>query len=509
MATERWARTCVVMAVGLAVLAEPAAAQGIQVRPEVEATLTVTNNASPAASSLSRSDAIISVNPRLSFSSRGGRAAIEGTFGVEALAYADNSQDAIVRPSGSLRLRSELVDKWLFLNASVNADRIGADPFAARPDSVTAFNSYTQLRYRVTPYLERQLTPAMTLLARTDHIITRHVGDSSTLNVVRDSNEQGQIVSLNHRPEPFGWTTELTRQDSRLQGADTSTLTQTAARLTATYAVNAQLNLGGTVGHELSKYSLIEHSDSIAGARLNWRPNERGELSARVERRYFGTGGELAWQQRSPFFGFSVRASRLPVVQTEGLLLGAVGDSVTSLLDGVLTTRYPDPGQRSAVVGDLVRQLQLPATLTGPVDLYTSYAQLQENASATVLFFGRLTTASATIFVRRQQRLVDLQDVLAPVTFDSDNRQYGAEFEATRRLTPVLSVNGGLRYNRIEGLGIREGQATRDASVRLGFTQSINVATRFSAGIRYQNVASTVTNSFRETAISAAVLYRF
>lgn len=497
------------LATGLAVVTEPAIAQGIQVRPEVEATLTVTNNASPAASNISRSDAIVSANPRLSVSSRGGRAAVDGTFGVEALAYAGSSQNAIVRPRGSLRLRSELVDKWLFLNATLDADRIGADPFAARPDSVTAFNSYTQMRYRVTPYLERQLTPAISLLARTDHILTRHVGDSSASNLARDSNEQAQLVSLNHRPEPFGWTTELTRQDSRLQGAQTSTLTQTAARATATYAINSQLNLGGTVGHELSKYSLIEHSDSIAGARLNWRPNERGELSIRVERRYFGTGGELSWQQRSPSLGFSVRVSRLPVAQTEGLLLGAVGDSVTSLLDGVLTTRYPDPGQRSAVVSDLVRQLNLPATLTGPIDLYTSYAQLQENASATVLFFGRLTTASATIFVRRQQRLVDLQDVLAPVTFDSDNRQYGAEFEATRRLTPVLSVNGGLRYNRIEGLGIRDGQVTRDALVRFGFTQLINSATRFSASVRFQSVASTVTNNFREAAISAAVLYRF
>lgn len=509
MATKRLAWYRAAFLAGLTSVPVFVCAQGLQVRPEVEASLNFTSNAVPAATGLNRSDAIISISPRLNFTSRGGRALLDGTFGIEALAYADNSQESIVRPRGSLRVRTELVEKWLFLNASANADPINADPFAARPEGVTAYNNYTQIRYRMTPYLERQLSPAMTLIGRTDHIITRFVGGSGSSVQARGSQEQEQLLRLEHRPAPFGWATEVKRQESRLQGADNATLAQGAARVTATYSVNPQLSLGATAGHEISKYSLIERSDSITGARLNWRPNERGELSASIEHRYFGAAGEFVWQQRSTFFGFTIRASRAPASQTESRFLGAAGDSVTSLLDGVLTTRYPDPGQRSAVVGDVIRQLNLPATLTGPVELYTSYAQLQEQASATVLFFGRLTTASATIFVRRQDRLIGLEDVLAPVTFDSDNKQIGAEVEATRRLSPVLSLNGGLRYNRIEGLGARQGQATRDASVRFGFTQLVNSATRFSAAIRYQNVSSTATGDSRETAVSAAVLYRF
>lgn len=502
--------------VACAVLAAfgPAGAQALRVQPEIESTVTVTNNAAATPSAEARSDTIISVNPRINVSSRGGRASVEGTFGVEAIKYVSGTQDAIVRPRGSLGLRSQLVERLLFLDASVTADRINADPFAARPDSATAFNDYTQMRYRLTPYIERQLTPTLTFLARTDHVFTRRVGSSSAADPggtdpARDSDEQQQTVRLEQSPRPLGLTAEFTRDSSRLRAAANPTLTQRAARLIANYAVDPQLTLGLIAGREYSQYSIIDRQDSLAGVRLQWRPNERGEFNVSVEDRYFGVGGDVEWRQRSPYFGISLRANRQPVAQSGSHLLGAAGDSASTLLDGILTTRYPDPTQRNTVVNDLIRQLNLPGTLVGPVEFYSSYAQLQSNLSATAFFYGRLTTASATVFARKRVRLIDLEDVLAPATLDSDNLQSGAELDVTRRLTPVLSLDGGLRYSKVKGLGVRAGQASRDAAVRVGFTRLLTPSTRFSAGLRYQSVSSTVATSSNETAIVGSLLHRF
>lgn len=498
--------------IGLGVVAELAGAQALLVQPEVESTLTVTNNAAFTTRDQAKSDTIISVNPRLHVSSRGGRAAIEGTFGIEAVTYVNNAQDSIVRPRGSLSLRSQLVERLMYVDASVTADRISADPFAARPESATAFNDYTQMRYRFTPYIERELTPSLSVLARTDHVVTRRVGSptgSASAELARDSHEQEQTLRLEQRPQPFGWTAEITRQETRLRYSDQPILTQTAARVVATYAATPQLNVGVSAGRENNEYSLVDRSDSIVGVRLNWRPNERGAVNVSLEKRFFGTGGDIEWRQRSPFLGFSIRANRMPVAQSGSHLFGAAGDNLVTLLDGVLTTRYPDPGQRSTAVNDLVRQLNLPGTLTGPVELYTSYAQLQDNVSATALFFGRLTTASATVFGRRRTRLVDVEDVLAPASLSSDNLQFGLEIDVSRRLSPVLSADGGFRYTRIEGLGIRAGQESRDATIRFGLTRIVSTSTRFSAGLRYQTVSSSVTSPANETAIVGALLHRF
>lgn len=508
----RLARTGVAVAVSAAVA--PAAAQALRFQPELESTVTVTNNAAATPSAEPRSDTIISVNPRINVSSRGGRASVEGTFGLEAVKYVNDTVDAIVRPRGSLALRTQLVERTAFFDASVTADRVNADPFAARPDSATAFNDYTQMRYRLTPYIERQLTPTLNFLARTDHIFTRRVGSSSAADPggtdpSRNADEQQQTVRIEQLPRPFGLTAELTRESSRLRAAADPTLTQRAARLIASYAVDPQLTLGAVAGRENSQYSIIDRQDSIVGARLQWRPNERGELNLSVEDRYFGTGGDIEWRQRSPYFGIALRANRQPVAQSGSHLLGAAGVDTTSLLDGILTTRYPNVTERADVVNGLIRQLNLPGTLVGPVEFYSSYAQLQTNLSATAFFYGRLTTAAATVFARKRVRLVDLEDVLAPATLDSDNLQSGAEIDVNRRLSPVLSADAGLRYSRVKGLGPRAGQASRDAAVRLGLTRMLTTTTRVSLGIRYQSVRSTVAASSSETAFVGSLLHRF
>ena len=101
---------------------------------------------------------------------------------MEAVKYVNGTEESILRPRGSLGLRSELAERLLFLNASVTADQISADPYSARPDAATAFNDYTQMRYRLTPYVERQLNPTLKFFASTDYVFTRRVGSSSALD---------------------------------------------------------------------------------------------------------------------------------------------------------------------------------------------------------------------------------------------------------------------------------------------------------------------------------------
>lgn len=501
-------------AVLTALAAGSAGAQELRIRPEVEASVTITNNAAYATSSLAEGDAIVNVNPRLALTSRGGRVSIDGVFGIEALAYANSADASQVRPRGRVDLRSELIDRWAYFDASVVADRVSDNPYAARPESATAFNDYTSMRYRLTPYLQRQLTPRLALLARTDHVLTRRVGGTSSFDPggtdpARDAHEQAQRIQLDLTPMPLGATLELTREDTRHRGAATSILNQSGVRAIATYSPAPQLTLGAIVGREVSKYSLFKRTDPITGGEIKWQPSERSSLEARLEKRFFGTGVAVAWRHRTPFFGFNLAADRRPVAQSGSHLLGFAGADVSSLLDDVLTTRFPDQSQRGELVDQLIRDLNLPETLTSPLDLYTSYAQLQDGASASVLFFGRLTTVSATAFARRRVRLVNVEDVLAPATLSSDNRQFGLEMVVTRRLSPTLSADAGLRASKIEGIGIREGEATTDVVAQAGLSFLSGPNTRLGIGGRYQVVKSTANTTSRETALVATLMHRF
>lgn len=491
-----------------------ASAQTLRIRPEVEASVTYTSNAAHATASEAQSDLVLNVSPRLVLNSRGGRVQIDGNFGVEAGAYARNEDASFVRPRGRIEMRSQLIERWAFLDASVVADRESADPYAARPDSVSAFNDYTTMRYRVTPYLQRQLTPRLSLLARTDHIVTRRVGgtsffDPGRTDPVRDAHEQAQRFELVLTPLPVGAELEITREDTRHRGADRSILMQTGVRGIVKYAPTPQLTLSAIAGREVSEYSLFERTDPIVGGELRWQPSQRSTLDARVERRFFGTGVAIGWRHRSPFVGLELSVDRRPVAQSGSHLLGAAGADVQSLLDGVLTTRFPNDTQRGELVTKIISDLNLPQTLTAPIDLYTSYAQLQDSLSATVLFFGRLTTVTATAYARERRRLQNVEDVLAPAALTSDNRQYGLEVTASRRLSPVLTADAAVRYSRIAGLGIRQGETTSDLLVHGGVTLLASPSTRVGLHARQQMVSSSVAPSSRETALVATLMHRF
>ena len=58
-------------------------------------------------------------------------------------------------------------------------------------------------------------------------------------------------------------------------------------------------------------------------------------------------------------------------------------------------------------------------------------------------------------------------------------------------------------------LGIRDGQASRDAAIRFGMTRIVSINTRVSAGLRYQTVSSSVTSPANEMAVVGALLHRF
>lgn len=479
--------------------------------PEINATLTFTDNGNYARAGEARSDTILSVTPRLSVNLRGARNTVEGDFGFESLTYTNNTQKDRVLPRGSLRWRSNLIDRWLLLDTSVVADRSPVDPFAGSPGGDLSFNDYSLVRYRIAPTIDHAFSPSLALLARSDRSWTKRSGGPNPDDPLRDTYVEQQVVRLEQQPLPLGYSLEYNREKTEYTSAPIgSVLSLQTLRGVGTYRLTPELTLGAVVGHENSKFSLTDRSETLYGARVRWTPTERTLLSAALEHRFFGTGWDLQWNHRSPFFAFQVRLLRQPTTQPASQVLGAPGATVGSLLDALLTTRVPDPAQRSVMVSDLINRLGIPGELISPVELFSDYAQLQQGGTASVIFMGRLTTVAVTLYESKFERLRFEDDPLgAPGLSTSDNRQSGLEVELNRRLTQRLAFNVGLRWARIAGLAAREGDYTREKSLRATVTYALSPDTTMTFGLRRQLLDSNVRDAGRETGGLIGIGHRF
>lgn len=477
---------------------------------EVTATLTATDNSGYTDARESRGDTLLSVEPRLRLNTRGGRVSLQGEIGASALRYLRGTQPNRVLPQALLGMQSTLVERWLYLDASAAVDQAASNPYSARPDGASSFNQITTRRLKLSPYLEHRFSPEVSFLARSDHAWTRRNGRQSADDPRRDAYEQQQTLRLEQQPLPFGGSIEYLRQDTRYAGDAESVLTLDTVRAVANYAVDPQLVLGVIAGSERSEFALREHTDTVYGVRASWQPTERTDLTAAVEHRFFGTGWEAQFTHRTPFLSVNLRSFREPTAQPSSQILSPGGGTTSELLDAILTTRYPDPVAREALVRTIINDLGLPETLTGPVEVFADYAQLQQGTSLSVALLGRRTTLALAVHARRYRQLARSDDPLGPeASFASDNEQLGVSIDLTRRLTLQTSVSLALRASRVEGLGSRDGDFTREKSARLSLQHALSPDTSVTLGARRQLLDSNVSAPARESAAFAAVNHRF
>ena len=246
---------------------------------------------------------------------------------------------------------------------------------------------------------------------------------------------------------------------------------------------------------------------------MTWVPTERTELKGSYEKRFFGSGGSLQVSHRSPFIGFYLNASREPNALGSSFLLNSGAGDTRTLLDAIFTTRYPDPTERAAIVNGVIAGLGVPSVLGAPVEVFADYAQLRDSAIASIVFQGVRSTVVTRIFAIRSRQLIDPNAPFVPVLgLQADNTQKGVSVDFNRRLTRTLSMEVGVGYSSIEGLGAALGQISKNGSIRLGLSQDLSPRTRATVGARYQKSSVVVPGlgaTAEETAVFAGMVHRF
>lgn len=476
-------------------------------RISVEGKLTATDNGALATAGRERNDLVASVRPTVMFERRGANLEMRAEAAVTLLGFANGTQDGGVFPEARGSLKATLIDRLLFVEALAGVQQAERDPFGPRSDDVTTANRRTSSAYRVAPSLQRDLSANTSLLVRHEASLTTNASGEGDRLVSNRS-----LARVERKPVPVGGSIEISRLKNESSGVAESQFELDTVKLRADLGIDGQLVLGVIGGVERSKLLLSDSTDRIYGLAVRWNPGPRTELLATAEHHFFGLGGELAFRHRMPFLSAALSLSRQPVTSSTSLGVLAQGSDIRSFLDALLTTRYPDPTARAALVSDLVATRGLQTKLPNPIDVVAQYPQLQTIANGTLVFLGTRNTASISLY-RQTLRQINPQDGHANIPIDpvADSRQTGAAFQFTRRLTPQLNLDALARWSKIRGLAARSGDVTDQKTFRLALVQVLSPRTSTSAGVQHNRYATTSVgfHSYDATLAFVGMSHRF
>jgi len=462
-----------------------AASRAWRFEPSIGLTVTSTNNSGLSFADDTEADVIVEIEPRFKLRGRGASFTLDGDLGGSGFVYTNSTQKNRLLPSGNISLKTVPIDQWLYFDLSALVEQEAADPYATRADSKGVLNKINSVQYRVTPYIQHNFTPLVSLLLKSDNIWTRRRGEFSVNDARRDSAVNRESFVFERLPRPFGLSVEASRETTKYLSGLETVLRIGSARGVASYAIDPTFVVGLIGGQEISEYALSRTTDVIAGVRANWAPSERTEIKGTFEDRFFGKGGSIEWRHRSPFIGFSLSAAREPsALGTSFSLNPGIGD-VGTLLDAIYTTRYPNPAERAVIVANATAGLGLPIGLSTPIEVFADYAQLRETVLASAVFQGVRTTLAVRAYHVKSVQLTRDDAPFVPLVGELDNVQSGLSVDLNRRMTATLSMELGVGTGSIKGLGVADGQKTTNHSVRLGFTRSLSPKTRVTLGARY------------------------
>ena len=478
--------------------------------PSVAVLATGTSNANFGTGLSPRSDTVLEVVPSLVVVSDHAHWHLRGDFSLDGLYYARGTQTNRVLPIGSLDLRSELVDRLLYLNAGVTSQQNLINPYVGQQTPGTS-NQYTSTQYRINPYIDRLINPGLRFIASSDDIWTK-INSSPTNAGVFGGRYTVQTVSLDQRPLPWGYTLIARQTDTTYTNLPFASLKDTSFRAIGNDALSDRLTLGLIGGYERVTAFLAEEKKPIYGVRGSWQPNALGNIDATVEHRYFGTGWNIQARGGSPLLRFNMSWTRGPSTYLSALAGGGVpGSNITTLLDGMLLAQYPDPVARAQAVQGLLTNAGLPAGLSTANNFYTSSATLQNALSFTALVLRQRNSYAISLYrTKTQDFFLPGQSLLQFVqTFSSDNTQTGVAFNYGRRLTPLDNLNVTLLRANNSGFGFNAGLSSRQTSLVAQFDHQFSPRTTGLLGVRRQLLRSTLIGSSNESAVFAGVVHRF
>lgn len=478
-----------------------------QIVPSVGAEVTYTDNVTPGSGPKS-SDFITRLSPGVQIDGKSARASGSLAYNWQQYLYADNSRldnhQQSLRANGKL----ELIEQWMFLDASGNIAQRSASAFGTQGvgNELVNANRTETSAYQWSPYIQGQLGGKTSYELRYNNIHT-----SANTGVVSDyggtTSEVWSARLAGATPLTLlGWSLYTDRQNVELG----STRKFESSRFTGTLEIriDPQVRLFVDAGRESDNYSLAEwQRRDTSGYGVDWAPTERTLLSLKQDRRSYGDSHNYTFTHRTALTAWRLSDTRSVSLPGQQLTQAPISTAYDLALQ--YFSFIADPAERAAMASALLAALRIPADSLVYGNILSSQAMIQRRQEASVVLIGANNTVTLTLQKSSSQRLGAASSVLPGDDFGltSNIRQTGVSGSWAHKLTPDSALTLNALTSRSSG--DTSNLDTRLRSVQLLFTTKLGMKTTASAGVRRNSFDNSYGTSYDENAVTGALFMTF
>jgi uncharacterized protein (PEP-CTERM system associated) len=454
------------------------------------------------------SDVVTTVRPGVHLSANGARLKAEIDYSLGQIYHARDSsanrtQNALLA-QGSL----EAVDNFAFVDFGSTISQQTVSAFGTQSDNDSVFNpNRTEVAtYLISPYVRGRLGQWATYQAR----YTRQASRSkSTVLGDQDIESITGVLTGDSQQRAFTWSVDVARTTLDYSGG--RTFESDRVRAVLGYPVTPQLQFALIPGWESNNYASIsgeKEGHATYGGRIIWTPSNRTNVTALLEKRFFGQAHQISADYRTPRTAW--RFSDIRDVATQENQLGRVNvGPLSGLLDNQFSSIEPDPVRRAQLVQGFLLANGLDGNTNVNVGFLTSGVSLNRRQDLAFTLLGRRDTFTVLAVKSHSSRLLQVPAGLAglgDLATSSKVRQQGISLVYSRRLTPVTTFN--VLATQVKSSGDLPVQSSTLRSLNLSASTRLGQHATGTVGVR-RSLSGNSTLPYSESAVMGALTVQF
>jgi uncharacterized protein (PEP-CTERM system associated) len=475
-----------------------------QITPSIAIDGTYTDNVNLSANN-PKSDFVTRISPGLRIEGQSARASGNLNYQWQHYAYADSSARNNQQKSLAANGRLELVEQWLFLDASHNTSQQSVSAFGTQGVGNELINgNRTEVSsYRLSPYIQGRLASVADYQLR--YSGTHTSSDAGALSGGTAATTQawnGQLFGLTPLTL-LSWAFNVDKLDINHSRGFTSQNDRMYGTLT--YLIVPQVRLSVSAGSESDNYLAgVERKKSTAGVGVEWAPTERTKVALRKDRRSFGDSYSADFTHRTALSAWKLSDSRSVRAPSADMALAPQGTYYDLFYD--LFSSISIPSDRAAAAQEAATRYTngSPNALI-PIAL-TSQAYIERRQMASFALTGVNNTVTFALDRSNSQRIGAGIGLVDDFSLNPEIRQTGFNTNWAYRMTPNEVLTLTALTSRSVGSNNLE---TTLRSLTLRLSTKFGAQTSASVGLRHTRFENTNANDYDEQALTGAVLFSF
>ncbi|MDX9994821.1 MAG: TIGR03016 family PEP-CTERM system-associated outer membrane protein [Rhodocyclaceae bacterium] len=476
------------------------------IKPNVALDVTYTDNVNPAGGGTKQSDFITRVAPGITVDGKSARASGRLDFKWQESFYADNSRYDNQQTSLAATGKLELVENWMFIDASGNIAQRPISAFGTQgiANELVNTNRTETSTYRFSPYIQGHMGGYADYELRYSNTETSANAGVYAANGGTTTEAWSLRLSGDTRLAALGWSLNAERQNVAFGVRDTRT-----SRFYGTleYRIDPQIKLLVNAGRESDNFNLAQNqSRSTSGYGIDWAPTERTLLALRQDQRSYGDSYSINVTHRSALSAWRFTDSRSVSLPSQQMTQAPLS-SAYELLNQQLTSQYPDPAERAARTLEQLALLGIQADALVYGNLMSLQAFEQRRQEASVSLTGANNTVTFTLQRSASSRIGNAAGLVDDFTASSNIRQSGFSGNWAHKLSPHTALTFNALNSRSRGDAAT--QETRLRSYSLSLSTKLGVHTSATAGLRQTSFDNTGGTSYDEQAVTGSLVVSF